>query len=108
MDIKRLHQVHYSYPNNYRRQGKTTYCFDQLLRIAQLGDIKTQAFITNNVIENIRKFVYFLQKEKVEFTFNSKNNTVLIGECKILFLSLAGKKKLKDVECSIIEDYEEN
>ena len=107
-DLKRLHKVHYDYPHNSRRQGKTYYCFDQLLRVAQTGEIKEQVYITNTqsaTVNGFKSFLRFLDDAEESFTYSLENLTVSLGECKIKFVSLAGKERLKGSRSTVVEDY---
>lgn len=106
-DIKRLHKVHFDYPNTVRQQGKTFYCFDQLLRIAQTGEVKEQAYITNDEKAKkraFRDFLEFMTKSGEEFKSSFEDSTVNICDCEIKFISLSNKKKLEGSNASLVED----
>jgi hypothetical protein len=110
-DLKRLHDVHYSYPYTVRRQGKTYYCFDKLLRVAQLGEVKEQVYVTNTQQATTmahKDFIRFLFDADEGFSSDIRDLTVSIGDCKIKFISLAGKEKLKGSYDAIVEDVYED
>lgn len=111
VDIKRLHKVHKLYPNVPKGLGKTTYCYDSLLRIAQTGVFKKIAYITNNTKTaraNRKDFLIFVF-ENAEWDLkrvSDKLFSVEICNCEVAFF---GKEDFyrgvyKDVE-AIVEDY---
>lgn len=70
INIKRLHEVHNYYPNVPRRLGKTTYCFDSLLRALQTGYYKKLCYVTNtsqDLLSKFRDFKYYLYLNKIYF-----------------------------------------
>lgn len=111
VDIKRLHQVHKDFPNTLKRQGKTTYCYDSLLRIAQTGVFKKIAYITNDTktARNNRKDFLTFVFENAEWGLkrvSDKLFSVEVCNCEVAFF---GKEDFyrgvyKDVE-AIVEDY---
>jgi hypothetical protein len=111
IDIKRLHQVHKDYPFNSWRQGKTTYCFDSLLRLAQTGAFKKIAYITNNTKTarcNRNEFLIFvLQNADLDLKrVSDKLFSVEICNCEVEFFGREDffRGVYKDVE-AIVEDY---
>lgn len=90
LDLKRLHQVHFNYPNNRPGEGKTTYCFDQILRLIQLGgDIKCILYETNHrdILNHyqMRRFLEFLEEhyrplKKRSFELINGNELYLLKE----------------------------
>lgn len=108
INIKRLHEVHYLYPNVPRRFGKTTYCYDRLLRTAQLGTVEEQFYITNTQRDAhtaFKDFMHFLSDMEEKISYSLKDFTVFIGKCEIKFISLAGKERLKGNYNYFTEDY---
>jgi len=87
INIKRLHEVHKDYPFNTRKQGKTTYCFDSLLRLAQTGEYKKLLYITNtrksalNSFEDFKMFLYMLKEKFYQYD----RNKLELNGCKIVF-----------------------
>lgn len=105
IDIKRLHQVHKDYPNTLRKQGKTTYCYDSLLRASQTDYYKELAYITTTssyTRESFTDFIEFLDKQGENYQVLDFR-TVVVNYSKIAFL---GKSENKFVRFDgIIEDY---
>lgn len=110
LDVKRLHEVHYKYPNVPRGEGKTTYCFDSLLRLTQTGEFKKIAYITNDIKTARTNRIDFL-----EFVWTNANNdlkrvsdklfSVELHNCEVAFFGREEyHNKRRDFE-AIIEDY---
>ncbi len=105
LNIKRLHKVHKNYPYNSRREGKTTYCYDSLLRASQTNTYKNLAYLTNTAYvarESFRGFIKFLNSEGENYkTLDFR--TILLNSSKITFLGIS---EFKFVHFDgIIEDY---
>lgn len=104
IDIKRLHKVHYSYPNTYRREGKSTYCYDSLLRCAQTGAYKHLCYVTNTIKASeysLNDFMEFLDGERENYKVDSKG-IVTLYETEIIF---TGKIGISEKFDGYIEDY---
>lgn len=105
VDIKRLHQVHKDYPNVSRRLGKTTYCYDSLLRASQTDAYKELAYLTTTASyarESFTDFIEFLDKQGENYQVLDFR-TVVVNYSKITFL---GKSEDKFFHFDgIIEDY---
>ena len=87
LDIKRLHEVHKHYPHNSRGVGKTTYCYDSLLRATQTLEYDKLLYITNtrkSAFESFEKFKMFLNNLGEKFYQYDQNKLELNG-CKIIF-----------------------
>ena len=107
IDIKRLHKVHYSYPNTYRREGKSTYCYDSLLRCAQTGYYKNLCYLTNTYKaseSSLNDFMEFLDNEKEEYKVDCKG-LVTLYNTEINFLGRLVRKEGFD---GFIEDFYED
>lgn len=105
-DIKRLHEVHYQYPNVPRRGGKTRYCLDRLLRTAQLGELKNICYISNKMdssMDAFANFVKLLINEKI--TFRHKQGIVWIDDCIIQFESLETIKNKPRFDSGVYDLY---
>lgn len=106
IDIKRLHEVHYSYPNTPRRMGKTTYAFDCLLRAAQTGAYKNLMYYTNTekaAMLALRDFKDFLWKQGEPYNcLVTEKDSLLIFETIITFAGV--KRELKGRRTDFIED----
>lgn len=105
-DIKRLHEVHYSYPNTPRRMGKTTYAFDCLLRAAQTGAYKNLYYYTNTekaAMTTLRDFKSFLwNQSEVYNCLVTEEDSLLLYDTVITF---AGQKRnLKGRDVNYIAD----
>ena len=73
INIKKLHLVHKYYPNVPRRFGKTTYCYDSLLRASETGTYKNIAYITSKTdFAGITTSVTWMKR--VKFYFSKSNN----------------------------------
>lgn len=110
-DIKRLHKVHKNYPNNYRREGKTTYCFDSLLRCAQTGYYKHLCYVTSTERASqqaSKDFREFLIDNEQWFLMESKDLTV--NGCKIIFSTFAREDggRLCRYDGYILDSFEED
>ena len=107
IDIKRLHEVHKVYPNTSRGMGKTTYCFDALLRAAQTGKYKNLAYTTNtmvaarNSMDKFREFLY----ELGENYMTTSANVVTVNNCEISFIGLKDAERKGARVDGFIEDY---
>jgi retron-type reverse transcriptase len=89
INIKKLHLVHKYYPNVPRRFGKTTYCYDSLLRASQTEQYKNLCYITNTSCyarESLRDFIEFLDKEGEKYDVISINS-VIVNNTEIVFKS---------------------
>jgi hypothetical protein len=89
-DIKRLHEVHYQYPNVPRRGGKTTYCFDRLLRTAQLEELEHICYVSNtmqNSMNSKSMFIKYLEDNDI-YIKRIVKNLITIYNCKITFESI--------------------
>lgn len=87
INIKRLHEVHKLYPNVPKRLGKTTYCYDSLLRASQTGEYDKLLYITNTrkrALTSFEDFKMFLYMLKEKFYQYDQNKLELNG-CKIVF-----------------------
>lgn len=105
--LNRLHEVHYSYPHTVRGGGKTYYCYDRLLRTAQTGEVNEQIYVSNKQRDTAKAhkdFIRFLFDVDESFSSDIRDLTVTIGECKIKFISLAGKERLKESYKYFVED----
>ncbi len=74
IDIKRLHKVHNRYPHTFRGRGKSTYCFDSLLRCAQTGYYKNLCYLTNTYKASeyaLNDFMEFLEECNERYTVDS-------------------------------------
>lgn len=94
-EIKRLHKVHKNYPNNYRREGKTTYCFDSLLRCAQTGFYKHLCYVTSTEMatqEAFKDFIYFLDQNKELYTLNYDKKLLYLYAVRINFSTKARER----------------
>lgn len=94
MDLKRLHKVHYKYPNTERREGKSTYCFDCLLRASRTNYYKNLCYITNThkASENsLNDFILFLEEKGVIFNYTYQGIIYLNG-VKITFMGREVRK----------------
>lgn len=105
-DIKRLHEVHYSYPHTPRRMGKTTYAFDCLLRAAQTGAYKNLMYHTNTekaAMTALKEFKDFLWKESEPYNclVTEKDSLIIYGS---VITFCAQKKDLKGKDVNFIED----
>lgn len=92
-DITKLHEIHQQYPNTPRRKGKTTYCFDSLLRASQTGYYKTLCYLTSNeraTHQSFRQFIDFLEAlgEIYRITDECK---IVLNCCEITFKSVIMK-----------------
>lgn len=105
IEIKRLHEVHKLYPNIPRRLGKTTYCYDSLLRASQTDFYRELAYITTTssyARESFTDFIKFLDKEEENYQVLDFR-TVVVNHSKITFL---GKSEHKFFHFDgYIEDY---
>lgn len=87
INIKRLHEVHKLYPNVPKRLGKTTYCYDSLLRASQTGEYDKLLYITNtrksalNSFEDFKMFLYMLKEKFYQYD----QNKLELNGCKIIF-----------------------
>lgn len=106
LDIKRLHEVHYSYPNTPRRVGKTTYTFDCLLRAAQTGAYKNLYYYTNTekaAMMALREFKDFLWNVNEPYNcLITEKDSLLLYESIITFCGQ--KRNLKGKRTHFIED----
>lgn len=105
LDIKRLHQVHYQYPINYRRQGKTTYCYDSLLRASQTGEYKQICYATNTLRAakySLNDFMQFLDDLGEHYLVDGQG-TIILNNTEIRFISK--DDALKGGYKSYVEDY---
>lgn len=107
LDIQRLHRVHAIYPYTPRRQGKTTYCLDSLLRASQTGAYKSLCYITNTMKsaqDSFYRFLEFLdsQNESYEVVCNFQVN---VCGCTVNFKSNSTDKVGKTVWNSISVGY---
>lgn len=107
IDIKRLHKVHKMYPNVPSREGKTTFCFDMLLRSAKTGAYKELLYVTNTrrgafISFDDFKFFLFLQKEKYYQTDQNKLN---LNGCRIIFSEGWEHYKSPVHKWGIVEDF---
>lgn len=104
IDIKRLHKVHYNYPNTYRREGKSTYCYDSLLRCAQTGAYKHLCYVTNTYQAaeySFNGFGEFLDSEGEMYNISNKG-VIALRDTKITFVGKNDRTKGFD---GYIEDY---
>lgn len=111
IDIKRLHKVHNNYPNNYRREGKTTYCFDSLLRCAQTGYYRHLCYVTSTEgasQQASKDFREFLIDNEQWFLMESKD--LHINGCKIIFSTFAREDggRLCRYDGYILDSFEED
>jgi hypothetical protein len=105
IDLKRLHKVHNNYPNTYRREGKSTYCFDSLLRCAQTGYYKSLCYVTNTYEASeysLNDFMEFLYNAGEKYTVSS-DGVVELYDTEITFLGKDSTRK--DGFDGYIEDY---
>lgn len=107
IDIKRLHKVQKMYPNVPRGEGKTTFCFDMLLRSAQTGAYKELLYVTNTRRHAFTSFddfkiFLFLQKEKYYQTDQNKLN---LNGCRIIFSEVWEHYKSPVHKWGIVEDF---
>ena len=82
LDIKRLHKVHYKYPNNLQGEGKSTYGYDSLLRYAQTGYYKNLCYVKDNYKASqfaLNDFMNFLTDQGERFTMSFKGTVELYG-----------------------------
>lgn len=111
INIERLHKVHKNYPNNYRREGKTIYCFDSLLRCAQTGYYKNLCYVTSTekATQTASKdFREFLIENEQWFLMESKELTV--NGCNIDFSTFARENegRLCRYDGYILDSFEED
>ncbi len=105
-DIKRLHEVHYQYPNVARGRGKTRYCLDRLIRTAELGELKNICYIANTMQSSMNAFADFIKlliNEKIPFSH--KQGIVEIYGCTIRFESLETIKNKPQFESGVFDLY---
>lgn len=93
LDLKRLHKVHFHYPNNHPGEGKTTYCFDQILRLIQLGEgIEQIVYLTTTrkAAEMQRdSFLKFFNQHYSDLGIGTKNCIYFVREkVNVFFLSI--------------------
>jgi len=108
IDIEKLHKVHNTYPNTPRRMGKTTYCYDSLLRASETGAYKNLAYITSKTDfarNSFKDFIKFLDSIGEEYQILDFR-TVVLHCSKITFLSEAENKFVRFD--GYIEDYFED
>jgi hypothetical protein len=108
INIKKLHLVHKYYPNVPRRFGKTTYCYDSLLRASETGTYKNIAYITSKTDfarDSFKDFIKFLDSIGEEYQILDFR-TVVLNCSKITFLSEVENKF--DIFDGYIEDYFED
>jgi hypothetical protein len=105
INIKKLHLVHKYYPNVPRRFGKTTYCYDSLLRASETEYYETICYLTNTASyarESFKDFTVFLNAVGESYQILDLR-TLVLGDSKITFL---GKAENKFVSFDgYIEDY---
>ena len=108
INIEKLNVVHKYYPNTPRRFGKTTYCYDSLLRASETGAYRELAYITNTIDyarSSFNDFIEFLDKQGEHYKVIS-HNAVVVNEIKISFIGTAeNKNKMFD---GYFEDYFED
>lgn len=108
INIEKLHQVHKMYPNTPRRFGKTTYCYDSLLRASETGAYRELAYITTTTDfarTSFNDFIEFLDKQGETYKVIS-HNVVVVNDIKINFIGKAENKNgLFD---GYVEDYFED
>ena len=102
--MKRLHKVHYSYPNTSRRIGKTTYCYDMLLRSAQTEKYKNLSYVTSSIDQSFNDFTEFLDNLGETYTITNEG-VVTLYNSNIIFSS--PNSDLKGKIDGFIEDYPE-
>lgn len=88
VNIKRLHNVHKNYPNNYRREGKTTYCFDSLLRCSQTGFYKNLCYVTSTeraTQETFKDFIVFLDENNELYDLKFEKKVIYLYGVRINF-----------------------
>jgi hypothetical protein len=105
--IKKLHVVHKYYPNVPRRFGKSTYCYDSLLRCAQTGAYKNLCYVTNTYKaseDSLNDFMEFLDDCGERYTVSSKG-VIMLLDCIITFCGKDFKDRGFD---GFIEDYFED
>ena len=105
IDIKRLHKVHEVYPHVPRRLGKTTYCFDSLLRALQTGFYKKLCYITSGsdaATFNFKKFKNYLTSNDIVFDeYDTRKLKVLNSS---VVFTVQGDWKITENSDGIIED----
>lgn len=107
IDIKRLHQIHFKHPSSInRREEKSTYCFDNLLRCSQTGYYKNLAYITNTYKASkysLNDFMEYLQLEDEKFTVDY-NGVIELNNTKITFKGVG--REVSNIRFDgFIEDY---
>ena len=105
INIKRLHEVHKYYPNVPRRLGKTTYCYDSLLRASETGAYKDIAYMTSKTDfarNSFKDFIKFLDSIGEEYQILDFR-TVVLNYSKITFLSMSENEFVRFD--GTIEDY---
>ncbi len=105
LDIKRLHQVHYQYPNTARGIGKSVYCYDSLLRASQTGTYKQICYATNTLKAakySLNDFMQFLDDLDETYLVNEKG-IITLNNTEIRFISK--DDALKGGYKSYVEDY---
>lgn len=94
IDIKRLHEVHKDYPLNPRRQGKTIYCFDSILRATQTDSYETLAHLSSTMDKadyHFKEFQRFLDSQNEKFEV-IKQHTIKLNGTIVRFISKDLKK----------------
>lgn len=107
INIKRLHRVQKMYPNVPRGEGKTTFCFDMLLRSAQTGAYKELLYVTNIravAFDSFIDFQSFLELSGEKFYIADQNKLNLLG-CRIIFSEGWEHYKSPVHKWGIIEDF---
>lgn len=102
--MKRLHKVHFSYPKTPRRMGKTTYCYDALLRSAQTEKYKNLSYVTSNIDQSLNDFTEFLDSLGETYTITNAG-VITLYNSNIIFSS--PNSDLKGKFNGFIEDYPE-
>jgi len=110
-DLKRLHEVHYSYPNTPRRMDKTIYVFDCLLRAAQTGAYKNLVYYTNTekaAMLALQSFKDFLWRQSEHYNcLVTEKDSLLLYESVITFageIKATSARNLKGRNVNFIED----
>lgn len=105
-DIKRLHEVHWKYPNVPRRMGKTRYCLDCLLRAIQTNQVRRVAYIGMYMswsMNAMREFLNMLRDENEDFQYFPKDNTILVRGCSVKFTSMDLVERKPDYDYSVTD-----
>jgi hypothetical protein len=107
IDIKRLHKVQKMYPNVPKGEGKTTFCFDMLLRSAQTCAYKELLYVTNTRVSALNAFTdfqWFLRLSRETFYLTDKNKLNLYG-CRIIFSEGWEHYKYPVHKWGVVEDF---